>query len=72
MGKIKKVVELMVGEGFHSSDDEFLVNVAFAFAHTVDLTDRDSHRHRKLGQVAVVTLAELKDPRPYYQAVPQM
>jgi hypothetical protein len=62
----------MVGEGFHSSDDEFLVNLAFAFTHTVNLTDRDSHRHRKLGQVAVVTLAELKNPRPYYQVIPRI
>ncbi len=62
----------MVGEGFHSSDDEFLVNPALAFTHAVNLTDRDSHRHSKLCQVVVVTLAELKYFRSYYQVIPQI
>jgi len=42
-GKIKKVIEIMVGKSLHGSDNEYLVNVAFAFAYTVNLAYRYIH-----------------------------
>ena len=63
-GKIEQAIQRVIGEGLYRPDNEFLVNLAFAFPHSVDLAYRDTHRLGQLGQVPVATavIAELKNP----------
>jgi hypothetical protein len=42
--KVEKVVKLVSGEGFYCPDNEFSVDVAFAFEHPVNLAYRYLHR----------------------------
>ena len=63
-GKIEQVIQRVIGEDLYRPDNEFLVNLAFAFPHAVNLAYRDAHGSGQLGQVLVATtiIAELKDP----------
>lgn len=36
-GKIKEVIKFVSGEGFYRPNDEFLIDVALALPHPVDL-----------------------------------
>jgi len=36
-GEIEKVIKLVFREGFYCSDNEFLIDVALAFSHPIDL-----------------------------------
>jgi hypothetical protein len=65
-GKVKQVIKLVIGEGFHCSNDEFLIDLALAFTHTVDLAYRYSHSCGQFREVFVVPVAELKDPCFHY------
>ena len=38
--KIEQVIKLIAGEGFYRPDNEFLVYLALAFPHTVNLAYR--------------------------------
>jgi len=60
-GKIEQVIELVIWEGFHRTDNEFLVDVAFTFPHTVNLTYRYSHNCGQFRKVFVIAVAELKN-----------
>ena len=65
-GKVKQVIKLVIGEGFHCSNDEFLVDSALAFPYPVDLAYRYSHSGGQFREVLVVSVAELKDSCFYY------
>lgn len=60
-GKIKEVIELASGKGFHSPNNEFLVDGALAFAYTVNLASRYLHSFSQLSQVPEFTVAEFED-----------
>ncbi|GAG22548.1 unnamed protein product [marine sediment metagenome] len=42
-GKIKKVIKFVSREGFYCPDEEFLIDIALAFSHPVNLTHRYFH-----------------------------
>jgi len=37
-GKVEKVIQLVLWEGFYGANDELLINVALTFSHPVNLT----------------------------------
>ena len=37
-GEIKQVIQFMVGEGYYSSDNELLIDIALTFSYPVNLT----------------------------------
>jgi len=57
----------VIGKGFHRTDNEFLVYLAFTFPHSVYLAYRYPHCQRQFAQVFVVGIKEFKNSRSHYQ-----
>jgi len=64
--KVKKLIKPAAGESPLGPDNELLIDRAFPITHAINLADRYPHRMSQLGQVAVVSITQLKYSRPDY------
>ena len=64
--KIEQVIKLVARKGSYRPNNEFLIDVALAFPHTVNLAYRYFHSLCQVREVLVAIITELKNPCLYY------